>query len=145
MVMAAEKLREIVFQLLYVQDFDKNVAEDIIPLLMREHAVTKKTLYIAQEKAAATLAKVPEIDALIASTSIEYSFDRIPRIERNILRLGLFELLFCADIPPKVALSEGVRLARKFATPEAAQFVNAIMDVIWKKSCESKKEEALKS
>lgn len=143
--MAAEKLREIVFQLLYVQDFDKNMAEDIIPLLMKEHAVTKKTLYMAQEKSNNIWAKLSEIDPLIASASSEYAFDRIPRIERNILRLGLFELLFSSDIPPKVALSESVRLARKFATPEAAQFVNAVLDALWKKSCESKKEEVLKS
>ncbi|MBS0615455.1 MAG: transcription antitermination factor NusB [Verrucomicrobia bacterium] len=144
MTLAAEKLREIVFQLLYVQDFDQDAAEDIIPLLMREHAVTKKTLYIAKEQAMAIWGKVAELDPLITSAAIDYPFERIPRIERNILRLGLFELLH-KDLPPKVALSESVRLARKFATPEAAQFVNAVLDALWKKSCESKKEEALKN
>src|SRR5690606_29501809 len=59
-------------------------------------------------------------------------FERIPRVERNILRLAVFELLHDPSVPPTVAIAEAIRLTRKFATPEAATFINAVLDAIFK-------------
>lgn len=128
-----QKIREILFQLLYSQDFVDNEKEDIIPFLMAQHEVTKKTVYQAKEKQAAVQAKQEVIDNLIRETSHAYEFARIPRIEKNILRLGVYEMCFDAVVPPKVVMAEAIRLARKFATPEGSTFVNAILDAIYKK------------
>ena len=77
------------------------------------------------------LEKKEEIDALITKHSQGYGLERIPRVERNIVRLGIYELLFVPEVPQKVAIAESMRLARKFSTKEAATFVNAIMDSVY--------------
>jgi N utilization substance protein B len=132
MAFRIQKFREILFQLLYSHEIGHPNEEDMIPLIMKEVSVTRKTVREAQEKLQALLEKLPEIDEIIAKTSVSYSFERIQNVEKNILRLGVFELIYEADIPPKVAIAEAMRLARKFGSPEAASFVNALLDNIYK-------------
>lgn len=131
MAISPQKLREIIFQLLYSSDFGGSTDEEMIPLLMKELCVTKAVMRQAVGVKTAVEEKKNEIDILITEYSKSYDFDRIPRIERNVLRLGVFELLFSDEIPGKVAIAEAIRLTRKFATPEAATFVNAIMDALY--------------
>lgn len=133
MALSQQKLREIVFQIVYSHDFAQNEADDMIPFLMRQFEVSKKIICQAQERAAVIAPKIAEIDQKIAEAAVSYSFERIPRVEKNILRLGVYELFFAPDIPPKVAIAEAIRLSRKFATPEGSTFVNAILDHIYKK------------
>ena len=72
---------------------------------------------------------------MIAKTSHAYEFERIQTVERNILRLAVFEIFFDnGTVPPKVALAEAMRLARKFSTYESTSFINAILDAIYKDS-----------
>jgi N utilization substance protein B len=132
MSLPPQKFREIVFQLLYGAGFPAFEGEETALMLMGELKVTKKSVSQARERVAEIGAKLAEIDEKISSASTEYSFDRISRVEKTILRLGLFEILFDASIPPLVAISEAIRLTRKFGTPESAQFVNAILDRIYK-------------
>lgn len=134
MSLPQQKFREIVFQLLYSDDISRPDEEDMIPLLMGELAVTKKSVKTAQERVRAILGKQQEIDTLIKEASVSYAFERIPSVERNILRLGVFELLFDDETPPKVAITEAMRLARKFSSPESATFINAILDNLYKRS-----------
>jgi len=128
MALPKQKFREIVFQLLFSDDFGSD--EEVITLLMSELAVSKKTVREAIEHKAQIETKQTEIDRLIAHTSKAYDFERISRVERSILRLGIYELLHDASIPLKVAIAEAIRLARKFGTPESASFVNAVLDAV---------------
>jgi|SRR5579872_15926 len=134
MAVPQQKLREIVFQLLYSHDFAAVEEEEIIPFLMKELCVAKSALYLAGEKRRAVEEKQKEIDQRIAGASDAYAFARIPGVERNILRLGVYELFYDPLIPPKVAIAEAIRLARKFATPQGATFVNAILDTLYQES-----------
>jgi N utilization substance protein B len=134
MALPLQKFREIVFQLLYSNDFADSDDSDMTGLMMQEHAVTKKNVLIAQERMRQILIKKEALDELIQKTAHDYAFERIPRVERNLLRLGIFELMFDDEIPPKVAIAEAMRLCRKFATPEGAAFVNAILDQLFKKA-----------
>lgn len=129
-----QKFREIVFQMLYSYDIGGSSEEEIQELLMKELAVTRKTVKQAQEKVDEILKKKKEIDQIILKTCVSYEFDRIQTVERNILRLGTYEMLYDDTIPPKVAISESMRLARKFGSPESAGFVNAVLDHIYKAS-----------
>jgi N utilization substance protein B len=142
MALNAHKMREIVFHLLYSSDFNQNEAEASFPILMQHHQVTKKSMYAAQDHAKEIQGQLQKIDQMIAETATEYEFDRIPRVERNLLRLGVFEIYFSKTVPPKVAISEALRLARKFASSESANFINAILDALYKKkdSCSLKKD-----
>jgi transcription antitermination protein NusB len=134
MSLPQQKSREIVFQLLYSYDIGQPQDDDMMELIMKELAVTKKNVRHAQERAHLIQEKLSEIDQRIAEASLSYAFERIQSVERNILRLGVYEILFDHTIPAKVAITEGMRLARKFGSPEAANFVNALLDQIYKKS-----------
>lgn len=134
MALPKQKFREIVFLLLYSHNAAKPNQEDMVHLVMEELSVTKKSVLQAQEQVQAILEKQKEIDQLITAASVSYDFDRIQSVERNVLRLGVFELLFDQEIPPRVAIAESLRLARKFGSPESVAFVNAILDNIYKSS-----------
>ena len=102
-------------------------------MLMAQLAVTKKTLREAVVVRDKVTQNREAIDEVISSYSASYALERIPRVERNVIRLGIYELLICKEVPPKVVIAEAIRLSRKFATPEAATFVNALLDSILKK------------
>ena len=70
------------------------------------------------------------IDAKISQYAANWRLERMAVVERNILRLASYELLFRDDIPPKVAINEAVELAKKYSSLEAAKFVNGILDKI---------------
>jgi len=74
-----------------------------------------------------------EIDRYIEGASHRWRVDRMDRVDRNILRMGVYELLFCDDIPMKVAINEAVELSKKFGSSDDSKgFVNAILDRIAK-------------
>ena len=68
-----------------------------------------------------------QLDEKIAATSKEYALERIDLLDRNVLRLGLFEFLE-NKLAPEVIISESLRLSRKFSTPEASRFIHAVLD-----------------
>lgn len=134
MALPQTKFREIVFQLLYSYDIGHAQEADLIALLMKELAVTKNSLRLAHERVLKIQALRDELDKAIAKISHSYAFARIQSVEKNILRLGVFELIYDEAIPPKVAIAEAMRLARKFGSPESATFVNAILDNLYQSS-----------
>jgi N utilization substance protein B len=71
-----------------------------------------------------------KIDAVIQSFSEHWRLDRITIVDRNILRLAIFELLMCPDIPTKVVLNEAVELGKRFGSDQSGSFVNGILDSI---------------
>ena len=71
-----------------------------------------------------------EIDASISACAEHYDLARIAAVDRAILRLGAYELLRRPDVPPKVAIDEAIRIAKKFSTAESGAFVNGILDRI---------------
>lgn len=134
MSLPQQKFREIVFQILFSYDLAKPKEEEIIPLLMKELSVTKSAVKQALIVAKKIIDQQKEIDEKIRKISLSYDFERIQVIERNILRLGIFELFYETGVPPKVAISEAMRLTRKFSTPESSAFVNALLDHLYQAS-----------
>lgn len=130
MPLSPQKFREIVFQLIYSDDFGADA--DVIEMLMAQLSVTKRIVREACSAKDKILERKKEIDDLIRIHSQSYEFERIPRVERNVIRLGVYELLFSKEVPPKVVIAEAIRLSRKFASAEAATFVNAILDAVHK-------------
>lgn len=72
--------------------------------------------------------RIAEIDAKIEEYTQNWSMHRIGSVERNVLRLAFYELLFCPDVPPPVVLNEAIDLAKYFSNAEAGRFVNGILD-----------------
>lgn len=73
-----------------------------------------------------------ELDNLIERYSEHWRLDRIDLIDRNILRMALFELLYCEEIPPKVTLNEAIDLGKRYGSEESGSFINGILDRIQK-------------
>jgi N utilization substance protein B len=71
---------------------------------------------------------IDRIDYLIGAYSIGWTLDRMPAVDRNLLRLGLYELLWGADVPEVVAIDEAVSLAQQLSTEESPQFVNGLLE-----------------
>lgn len=131
-MISPHKFREVVFQLLYSADFSQCPLEDIMAMVMEKVTVTKKVVREAYAMQKLITERKEEIDALIKKYVENYELDRIPKVEHNILRLGIYELLHCPDLPFKITISEAIRLSRKFATKEAANFINAILDNVYR-------------
>lgn len=71
---------------------------------------------------------LPEIDAKLQSYTQNWPMHRMGSVERNVLRLAFYELLYCSDVPPPVVLNEAIDLAKYFSNAEAGRFVNGVLD-----------------
>ncbi len=131
MVVPQRKFREIVFQMVYSRDLNDEADAKVLSSMLDQLVVTRKVLHHAFAKVEEIFGIVDEIDTLISKFSKDYDFKRISCVERNILRLGVFELKYEGEVPPKVAIAEAIRLSRKFGTPEGGAFVNAVLDAIF--------------
>lgn len=134
MSLSPQKMREVVFQLLFSLDNGAINTEEVVLLISKELALSKKYVYQALDKVKKIQDCQSALDREIGEISKSYTFERIQNVEKNILRLGAYELINDSSIPPKVAIAEAMRIARKFSTPESAAFVNAVLDAIYKKS-----------
>lgn len=72
----------------------------------------------------------PEIDGLLTQTADNWQLSRMPPVDRNILRIAVYELRFGPGVPPKVAINEALEICKRFSTAESARFVNGILDRI---------------
>lgn len=133
MTISPLKFRELVFQLLFSFDGGNGCDEELIPLLMSQLLVTRKVVKEAYEQAQKVWDMRGLLDQKIGDMSEDYAFDRIGKVERNVLRLGLCELQ-TSTVSAEIAIAEAIRLARKFSTPEAASFVNAVLDALYKEA-----------
>lgn len=125
--------RQIALQILYQIDItNESCAETLDNFWLREE---ERVIDAEVKNFAAGLVKgvrdnLAEIDKNIASYATNWQIERMAVVDRNILRLGCYELLFHDDIPPKVSINEAVELAKKYSDTESGKFVNGILDKI---------------
>ncbi len=74
----------------------------------------------------------PKIDEIIAKTAPEWPIDQITVVDRNVLRLGIYELMFLKQVPPKVAINEAVELAKSFGGESSGKFLNGVLGTLYK-------------
>ncbi len=122
--------RELAMQALFYMDMQKKAS-----LQMLEHFCTnfhppKKSEPFFLRLVNGVLEAKTEIDALIERFSKNWKINRMSCVDRNIMRIAVYELLFCEDIPPKVSINEAVDIGKKFGTEESGSFINGIMDSI---------------
>ena len=76
---------------------------------------------------------VKECDERITASTIKWQFRRLSPVDKSILRLSVYQLKFCPDIPPKVVINEAIELAKKYSTDKSPAFVNGVLDAVLKK------------
>ncbi len=132
MSLPKNKFRELVFQMLYRHHFQEPSEECDEGFYMAALKTTKKNVRLANAYVAEILTKLPEINEHIKNACSNYDLERIQSVEVNVLRLSLYEILYEKDIPEKVSIAEGIRLAKKFSAKDAIAFVNGILDQVYK-------------
>jgi transcription antitermination factor NusB len=127
------KAREYVLQMLYQVDITggnwQETLENFWEAGNQEDAISELKDFSA-ELLGGVIQHLQEIDKKISKYAANWQLERMAFVDRNIMRLGCFELLYRADIPPKVAINEAVELAKKYSGLESGKFVNAILDQI---------------
>jgi len=134
------KARQLALQLLF--------SIDIRPIPIR-NAIEDFKLHFAKSETSPLFLQIvngvanqsSEIDALIQKTSENWTINRMSAIDRNILRIGVYELIYCDDIPAKVAINEAIDISKKFGTYESSAFINGILDKIHKQKTFKSKEQ----
>ena len=124
------KSREFALQILYQwemtqQDAIQTLArsQELFPGRKKKDGFTEHLILGIQEHC-------KEIDRLIETYSEHWRLDRMTLIDRNILRMAIFELLYCEEIPPKVTLNEAIDLGKQYGSEDSGSFINGILDRI---------------
>jgi len=123
-------VREKVVQALYAHEITgdgaAHVVEHILPGLKND----KGAYEFAKQLVAKSIEHSKEIDEIIRSKVANWDFSRIALLDRLILRMGICELIYFQDIPPKVSMNEAIEIAKLFSTEKSGQFVNGILDAV---------------
>ena len=141
--------RSIVLQALFEWDLNAIDKKEVISILDRnieEFAQNKTDRPFMERLLTGILSKQTELDLVISKAAPEWPIDRISPVDRNILRLGLYELLFAerSEVPAKVAINEAIELAKQFGGDNSSRFVNGVLGAVYKEIGEPGKEEVSK-
>ena len=129
------KAREVALCLLYQIEMSKSDFRETIHNHFEYEPVQKEISDFASLLIEGVITNLKDIDSLIKKHVKNWGIERMAVIDRNILRMSCFELLFLEDIPPKVSINEGIELAKRFGDIDSPRFVNGILDKIYKIEC----------
>ncbi len=124
------RAREFALQVLYQIDVTHIEANEALGLFWEHFASDEEARGFCERLVRGVVDHYDEINGLIESQAEHWKMSRMDRIDRNILRIAIYELLYCEDIPPKVAMNEAVDIGKKFGTQESGAFINGILDGI---------------
>lgn len=138
------KGRELATQALYQCDLGASGADDALSLFRPDEygsedgeavtqAAAERAFAYAQTLVRGTLSHLEEIDDLIRSQAEHWRLERMPAVDRNILRLAIYEFLYETDVPKLVVVDEAIELAKKFGSKDSGRFVNGLLDGLLKK------------
>ena len=122
--------RELALQLLYALDLNPIKMQETLQLSRENSRSAEQVRIFAEELAAGVMANRDEIDKMIAGTSKNWAISRMAKVDLNILRLAVFELVFRSDIPRNVTINEAIEVAKKFGTEDSPAFINGILDEV---------------
>lgn len=127
--------RTIALQTLYEWDFNNRKKDDLkeeLGVNLREFAPDFDDEGFSQQLVSGVIKNIPEIDRLITKYAPEWPLEQITIVDRNVLRIGIYELKFSPDIPPKVAINEAIELAKGFGGESSGKFVNGVLGAIFR-------------
>jgi N utilization substance protein B len=122
--------RECALQILFQMDFNQAEPHESCELYWQEHAYPTEVKDFAERLVNGVWRNRTEIDALIAKYSTNWRLDRMPAVDRAILRIATYEILFEPEIATSVTLNEAIEIAKQYGTEESGSFVNGVLDPI---------------
>lgn len=124
--------RESVLQALYAQQFSEDEPAIVLKRVMALYPEKKKNSKFISSLFQCVLDHVDWANDMIKSHLQNWEFDRVAQIDRVLLRMGICEIFYMDDIPPKVSISEMVEIAKVYSTEESSGFINGILDAVYK-------------
>ncbi|MDY6987167.1 MAG: transcription antitermination factor NusB [Thermodesulfobacteriota bacterium] len=122
--------RELAMQVLFQMEANGDDSRESIELFCEHFQVPKKAKPFFLRLVEGVKACQDEIDRLIEHYSDNWKIARMSGVDRNLLRLAVYELLYCEDIPPRVSINEAIDIGKKFGTEHSSAFINGILDSI---------------
>jgi len=126
------KARELVLKSLYSYEISKIEPESILDDLLSESNLDSSSKAFATQLYNKVLENIKSIDNMIKGCVEHWDIKRLAIIDKNIIRMGISELLFFSDIPQKVSIDEAIELAKKYGAEDSGSFVNGILDHVAK-------------
>lgn len=120
-------------QALYQLDVQGSELLEFLGRFFLENTPDELVRKLASEWTTGTWENLSQCDGLIVASSIKWEISRLSFVDKSILRLGVYQLKFCPDIPPKVVINEAIELAKKFSTTQSPGFVNGVLDAVLKR------------
>lgn len=134
------KARDIALCLLYQIEISKIKPHTALLTSLAKNTKDEVTIDFMSQLVKGVVSNQEKIDFLIKKYAQNWEIKRMAVIDRNILRLSVFELFFLDDVPPKVSINEAIELAKRYGDLDSARFVNGILDKIYKKEKSSQKK-----
>lgn len=135
------RARELAIQGLYQLDIQGPDLLVSLNSFFTENESDSSACKLALEWTKGTWKNLCECDTLITCSTKKWELSRLSFVDKSILRLAVYQLKFCPDIPPKVVINEAIELAKKFSSDKASAFVNGVLDAIFKKTYPTGKEQ----
>jgi len=125
------KARECALKILYAADITKDAPGDCSNIFWQTHEAVKKEVRDFTAFLTEGVEKNSKyIDSVITKYAKNWQLKRMATIDRNILRISTFELLFAEEVPPKVSINEAIEMAKKYGDKDSGKFVNGVLDKI---------------
>lgn len=127
-------LRTVALQALFEWDFNNRLGNisDIVKHALKEFAGGAEDTQFSEELVAGVVENIDELDRIIVDTAPEWPIAQITIIDRNVLRLGIYELIFSKKVPPKVVINEAVEMGKRFGGESSGKFVNGVLGTLFK-------------
>lgn len=122
--------REAAVQFLYQRDINPASELADLQVFYKMRGLSPSARRFCDGLVPGVLTTQDSIDALIKDHAENYEIHRISAVDRNILRLAIYEMLHCPDVPPVVSINEAIEIAKKYSTDDSGKFVNGILDRI---------------
>jgi N utilization substance protein B len=122
------KAREIVLQALYEAEFSEKSWGEILDDQVQRRGSVEETAEHARRLFFATMEHLPELDAHIESSLLNWDISRVSLVDKNILRFALAEILYFDEIPSKVIINEAIEIAHRYSSLDAGRFINGLLD-----------------
>lgn len=122
------KARELAVQFLYQLDLRSGETTDEIDEFLELEPTEPEVQSFAKRLATGAHDHRKETDECLREVARNWDLNRMATVDRNVLRMAVFELLFCPDIPPKVTINEAIEIGKKFSTANSGAFINGILD-----------------
>ncbi len=130
---ARRKARELALQMLYQRDLSGNPTDMILSTFEDLQKSKPNTRELATRIFNGTIEHLPEIDAMIVQQADNWRIERMAVVDRNIIRMSIYEFMHENDTPKLVIIDEAIEIAKKFGTQKSSQFINGILDGILKR------------